>query len=200
MNDDWRIKIDVAEEHADTFLERLGLDLGSEARELAKELEGRRLAVSRDDERIYVYTGSRSEAEQARSIVEAELRENDIGASVSQVEHWLADEERWDDELAEEFEPERDLLDRGHAPWEVRVDAGSAEAAVELAARLRGEGHGVLQRNRYVLVGATSEDEARELAARLHGDVEAAGELVYEVLPQNPFAVFGGLGGSGTPI
>ena len=29
---------------------------------------------------------------------------------------------------------------------------------------------------------------------RVHGQVEPGGELVYEVQPQNPFAVFGGLG------
>ena len=42
MNDDWRIRIDLEEEHAESLLERLGLDLGSEARELAKDLEGDR--------------------------------------------------------------------------------------------------------------------------------------------------------------
>jgi len=47
---------------------------------------------------------------------------------------------------------------------------------------------------------ATSEQEARQLAERLHGEVEAGGELVYEAAPQNPFAIFGGLGGSGTPL
>jgi predicted ATPase len=42
--------------------------------------------------------------------------------------------------------------------------------------------------------GALSE-QAVELARRVHGKVEPGGELVYEVQPQNPFAVFGGLGG-----
>ena len=55
-------------------------------------------------------------------------------------------------------------------------------------------------RYRYVLVGADSEEAARELAKKLHGEVEASGELVYETLPQNPFVIFGGLGGSGTPL
>ena len=52
MNDDWRIRVDLEEEHAEGLLERLGLDLGSEARKLAEELEGRRLVVSRDDETL----------------------------------------------------------------------------------------------------------------------------------------------------
>ena len=200
MRDDWRIRIDVAEEHADGLLERLGLDLGSEARKLAEELKGRRLAVSRDDETIFVYAGSRNEAETARSIIEAELRDDDAEARIGQIEHWLADEDRWDDEPPEEFEPEHEVLEQGHAPWEVRVEAGSPHEAEELARRLTGEGYGVLRRHTYVLVGASSEEEAHDLAKRLHGEAEASGELVYEALPQNPFAVFGGLGGTGTPI
>jgi hypothetical protein len=200
VTDDWRIRIDVQEEHAEGLLERLGLDLGSEARKLAEELEGRRLAVSRDDETIFVYAGSRAEAETARTIVEAELREEPAAARVGRIEHWLADEDRWDDEPPEEFEPEQDVLEHGHAPWEVRIEADSPHEAEELARRLEEEGYGVLRRHTYVLVGASSEDDAHELAKRLHGEAEASGELVYETLPQNPFAIFGGLGGSGTPI
>lgn len=200
MSDDWRIRIDVEEEHAEGLLERLGLDLGSEARELADDLKGRRLAVSRDDETIFVYAGSQAEAETARSIVEAELREVGAAARIGLIEHWLADEDRWDDEPPQEFEPEQEVLEHGHAPWEVRVESGSPDEAEELARRLKDEGYGVLRRHTYVLVGASSEEEARDLAKRLHGEAEASGELVYETLPQNPFAIFGGLGGSGTPI
>ena len=43
------------EEHAQGLLARLGAELGSEARELARELEERRLAVSRDGEKVFVY-------------------------------------------------------------------------------------------------------------------------------------------------
>jgi hypothetical protein len=200
MSDDWRITVEVAEEHAPALLDRLGLDLGSEARELAQELEGRRLAVSRDGETIFVYAGSWAEAERARGIVEAELRDGDIEASVSRLEHWLAGEERWDDEPAEEYEPEQEVLDRGEWPWEVRVEAATPDAADELARQLVEDGCSVIRQNRYVIVGAASEDEARELALPLHGQVEGSPELIYAVLPQNPFAVFGGLGGTGTPI
>ncbi len=200
MRDDWRIRIDVAEEHAEGLLDRLGLDLGSEARELAEELKGRRLAVSRDDDTIFVYAGSRAEAETARSIVDAELREAGAEAGIGAIEHWLAEEDRWDDEPPEEFEPEQEVLEHGHAPWEVRIEASSPHDAEELARRLQDEGYGVLRRHTYVLVGASSEEEAHDLAKRLHGEAEASGELVYETLPQNPFAVFGGLGGTGTPI
>lgn len=199
MADDWRIRIDVAEE-PEHFLERLGLDLSSEARELAKELEGRRLVVSRDDDTIFVYAGTQQEAERARAVIEAELRETGADANVGPAERWLPGEDRWSGEPAEEFEAEETVLEHGYAPWEVRIDTASQDEADRLAARLEGEGRSVVRRHRYVLVGADTEEEAETLAQQLHGEAEASGALVYETLPQNPFVVFGGLGGSGTPL
>src|ERR1700694_538467 len=96
--DDWRIRIELEGERAGGFLERLGLDLGSRARELAKELEEDRLPVSRDGETIFVYASSHSQAERARAGGEAELEEGAIKPLVVRVEHWLTGEERWDDE------------------------------------------------------------------------------------------------------
>jgi hypothetical protein len=201
MNDDWRIRIEVPEEeHAETLLGRLGLDLGSdEAKRLAQELEGRRLAVSRDGNELFVYAPSAAGAEQARQIVEAELADEGIEARASQIEHWLHDEERWSNEPRQETWEEEELQ-RGYAPWEVRVEHQSHEDASRQADELEREGHHVVRRFRYLIVAAASEEEARALARRLHGEVEPGGELVWEVAPQNPFAVFGGLGGSGTPL
>lgn len=200
MNDDWRIRIELEEEHAEGLLERLGLDLGSEARNLADELQGRRLVVSRDGETLFVYAGSRAEAERAHSVIEAQLREDGAEARVGRIEHWLADEDRWDDEPPQEFDAEQEVRDEGLSPWEVRVEASSPQEAQALGNKLEAEGHGVVRRHTYILVGASTEEEARELAKRLHGQAEASGELVYETLPQNPFVIFGGLGGSGTPL
>jgi hypothetical protein len=200
VKDDWRIRIELEGEHVEGLLDRLGVELSSEARELAKELEGRRLAVSRDGETIFVYAGSQAEAEQARAVVEAELREAGAEARVSQVERWLGDEGRWNDEPPRETELEQEAREHGYAPWEVRVETRTPEEAERLAATLEAEGRGVVRRHAYLLVGAASEDEARELAQRLHGEVEAGGELVYEAASQNPFVVFGGMGGSGTPL
>ncbi len=200
MNDDWRIRVDLEEGRAESTLERLGLDLSFEARKLAEDLEGRRLVVSRDDETLFVYAGSRAEAEQARDIIDAELRETGAEGRVGSIEHWLAEEDRWDDEAPQEFKAEQEVLKEGLSPWEVRLEADTPEAAETLAAKLATDGYSVVRRYRYVLVGADSEEAARELAKKLHGEVEASGELVYETLPQNPFVIFGGLGGSGTPL
>jgi len=195
MNDDWRIRIELGEAvHADTLLGRLGLDLGSdEAQRLAKELQGHRLAVSNDEDTVFVYVDSAAQADQARKIVEAELEDEGIEAEVI-TERWLPDDERWSGEPTQETW-EQEVIDQGHAPWEVRVELPSHEEADELADELQREGFDVLRRWRYLIIGAGSEEEARALARRVHGDAEPGGEVVWEVAPQNPFAVFGGLGG-----
>jgi hypothetical protein len=196
--DDYRIRVELPEEeNASGLLSRLGL--GSWADELAHELEGRRLAVSEDENELFVYAASPAEAERARAIVEAVVAEEGIDARIRPVEHWLHGEERWDDEPREPT-PEEELLQEGVAPWEVRIDCQSHREAEELAERLEAEGYGVVQRWKYLIVGATTREEAEALAARLHGEVEFSSAYVWETVPQNPFVIFGGLGGSGTPL
>jgi hypothetical protein len=196
--DDYRIRVELPEEeHATGLLSRLGL--GSGADELAQELEGRRLVVSHDDGELFVYASSAAEVERARAIVESEVRAEGVEATVGPVEHWLHDEERWDDE-PRELSPEEELLEEGIAPWEVRVECESHNDAAALADRLEGEGYGVVRRFRYLIVGAATNEEADELAAQLNGEVEPSSAYVWENVPQNPFVVFGGLGGSGTPL
>jgi hypothetical protein len=195
MTDDWRIRIELPEEgQAESLLGRLGLDLGTdEAKRLAQELEGQRLAVSRDGNELFVYASTPAEAERARGIVEAELAEEGIEARTSAVERWLHDEERWTGEPPQETWEEEEL-EHGYAPWEVRVERETHTEARELADELEGDGYDVVRRWRYLIVGTASEEEARELAQRVHGEAEPGGQVVWEVMPQNPFAVFGGLG------
>jgi hypothetical protein len=193
-NDDWRIRIEVEEEeHATGLLDRLTGNLGSEARELAANLSARKLAVSRDDDIVFVYAATRADAERAHAIVEAELREHGIEARTSAVEHWLDEEDRWDDEPPGETWEEEEL-ERGFAPWEVRVECPSRDEAGALAKQLEAEGYRPERRFHYLIVGTASREDADTLAARLHGEVEAGGEVVYEVEPANPFAIFGGMG------
>ena len=198
MSDDWRIRIEVPEEeHAETILGRLGIDLGSDdAKRLAEELEGRRLAVSRDGNELFVYASSAAAAESAKAIVEAELADEGIEARTSKVEHWLPEEERWTGEPPGETWEEEEV-DRGYAPWEVRVERETHAEASKLADELEREGYDVVRRWRYLIVGTASEEEARELARRLHGETELGGEVVWEEgMPRGPFAIFRGVGGS----
>jgi hypothetical protein len=190
-SDDWRLRIELAHEHKGGLLGRLGLR-ESEAEELAEELRDLKLAVTEEDGTLHVYAGSSLELERARTALEHELEELGAHADSITTEHWLADEERWD---GAEPEPdyEEELVSEGFAPWEVRIPAKDHKAAVELADRLEAEGYGVVRRWSFVIAGCADEEQARALAKRLHGEVEAGGEMVYESLPGNPFAFFGGL-------
>ena len=193
-DDDWRITIELEEEeHATGLLEQLGGDLGAESQELARDLKSRRLAVSRDDDTVFVYAATRPEAEKAHAIVEAELRERGIEARTSRIEHWLDEEERWDDEPPSETW-EQEELDRGYAPWEVRVECPDHKTARELADQLETEGYNPERRFHYLIVGTASREDADALAARLDGEVEVGGEVVLEETPASSFAIFGGMG------
>jgi hypothetical protein len=195
-HDDWRIRIELPPQ---TRIFDVPVDLSDEARGLARRLEGRRLAVSRDGDTLFVYAPSRLEAERAHAVIESVLRDQQIEAREGAVERWLPGEERWSDETPGPT-IEEELLERGYAPWEVRVALPTREAAHALAERLEAEGRDVARRFRYLVIGAQSRDDAKELAARVGGEVEPGGELVWEVTPHNPLAWFGGLGGTGTPL
>jgi len=191
--DDWRVRIELPdEEGARGLLERLHL-ARRDAEELADELREHRLAVSRDDDTVFVYAASGMQAEQATRIIEQELADEGLEPTRLVTERWLHAEERWDDEQVGLY-PDDELLSRGYAPWEVRVECESLADANELADQLRSEGYGVSHTFTYVIAGTATREAAVELARRVHGEVEPGGELVYEVRPQNPFAVFGGLG------
>jgi hypothetical protein len=185
MKDDFRLRIDLPD--VGGFLERL---LDADARELAEKLRAHRLVVTRDGDTVFVYAADRRQIEHAADVVHEEL--GDEGRVT--LEHWLADEERWDDEPAHPS-AEEELLARGYAPWEVRVECPSREEADELARKLHEEGYSVTRTFRYVVAGTDSRAQAGELARRVHGEVEPGGELVYEVEPRNPFAFVGGLFG-----
>ncbi|HMI29527.1 MAG TPA: hypothetical protein VK490_07435 [Gaiellaceae bacterium] len=191
--DDWRIRIELPdEEGASGLLDRLGLTR-NDAEELADELREHRLAVSRDGDTVFVYAATGMQAEQASRIVDQELEEAGLAPLRFVTERWLRDEDRWDDE-PDGPDAEEELLERGYAPWEVRVEAQSLSEAHDLAEQLRSEGFDVSRTFTYLIVGTADRKQAVELAHRIHGHVEPGGELVYEVQPQNPFAVFGGLG------
>ena len=192
--DDWRIRIELPDEAgAQDLLGRLGLR-ETDAEELADDLREQRLAVSQDGDTVFVYAASAMQAEQAARIIESELDDQGLTPSRFVTERWLEDEERWNDD-PDQPDIEEELLQRGYAPWEVRVEAESLREAHDLAEQLRSEGYDVSRTFTYVIAGARSREEAVELARRIHGEVEPGGELVYEVQPQNPFAVFGGLAG-----
>jgi hypothetical protein len=185
-NDDWRLRIELGEGRSYPLLERLGL-VHDEADELAKELANSKLAVSHDSDTVFVYAPSAAELGKAKTIVERELDEMNATAEALITEHWLAAEERWDDQPPGDYDEQ--IVREGYAPWEVRVNAADHAAAEKLADQLEAEGYGVVRRWSYVIAGCATEADAKALAERLHGEVEPGSELVWEALKGHPFVV-----------
>ncbi|HEY2220385.1 MAG TPA: hypothetical protein VGH35_13665 [Gaiellaceae bacterium] len=196
--DDWRLRIELGTEGAHGLLGRLGV-VDTDADDLARDLRDERLAVTRDEDTVFVYAASQTQLDRATPAIEAHLAHLGLEPELVRQEHWLEPEERWDDEPPAES-VEEETIEHGYAPWEVRIPCRSHAEAKELAVRLEADGYGVVRRWSYVIAGTATREEAEELARSLHGEVEPGGELVWEAAPQNPFAVFGGLGGAGTPI
>jgi len=215
MNDDWRLQIDIeGEDNGASLGERL------DAAELEHELSEAfhdRLIVSVDGPRVFVYAGTRAQAEQARDLI---TKLAGVHGWTVQVEltHWHPEAEKWEApdlplpegdaarvaEHAELIAAERRQLEETGAPeFEVRVDLPSHRDATHFAELLRAEGLPAVRRWKYLVVGAADEDAAKALAQRLEAEapagskvtVEGSGQVAYAERPANPFAVFGGLGG-----
>jgi len=180
--------------------------------QLQDELGGR-VAVSRDGEIVFCYADTRRAADAAARVVRDVLEEQRLAAE-PRLDRWHPIEERWEDaqvplpDSEVERRAERERLDEadeaaslatGIAQWEVRIEVGSPTEAEELAEALERDGRSVVRRARFLLVGANDQDDADELARTLEGrgtvHVEPSTGVAWQLLPRNPFAVFGGLGG-----
>ncbi len=215
MAEDWRITVDFDDEGDGTQLVEWLSARRFESEE--RDRLGGRVAVSRDGPRVFLYADTEELARDADGIVRSLLSSEGRQARIA-LERWHPVEQDWKDagiplprtdaEVRAEHERQQareaaESLASGHAEWEVRVSLPSREATDELADRLEAEGVPVTRRSTFLLVGAVNEDEATALAERLRAEapeganveVEPGGAMVWEVSPQNPFAVFGGLGG-----
>ncbi len=215
MNDDWRLQVDPQDpSHAQAVTERL------QARELEHDLSNAfhdRVIVSRDDKRIFLYAGSREQAESARELLRSLAQQHGWELDL-ELKHWHPTAEDWEDpdvplpaddatKLAEHeamiAAERKQVEDTGHPEFEVRIDLPSRHEAVELAQRLRNEGLLPVHRWRYVLLGATDEDNAKALAKQIEDEAppgskvsaEGTWKAAYDERPPNPFAFLGGLAG-----
>jgi hypothetical protein len=178
--DDWRVRVELHSEATRGAFSRLfGRDLSPEGEELAQALAGRHLAVSGQGGSLFVYADTRGQADAAHALIQSELRHHGLEAQESAVEHWLADEERWDNEQSSETW-EEEALEHGYAPWEVRVTCDSRGRAAELAESLEAEGYEPVRRWRHLIVGTATREEADALARRLDGEVAAGGAVVWD--------------------
>ena len=215
MNDDWRLQVDFHEEkHVRRLLERL------DAQELEHDLSDAfhdRVIVSRDGDHVFLYAGTREQAESAGNSSTGWPAEHGWNVD-AELTHWHPTAEEWEDpdlplpdgDAAKATEhaaliatERRETEERGHPEYEVRIDLPSHHDAVRFEEQLRGESLPAVRRGKHLLVGATDEDQAKALAERIEAeapadnDVKAEGtwQTAYAERPPNPFAIFGGLGG-----
>jgi hypothetical protein len=214
MNDDWRVQVTCPTTATAANLSEL-LRKGDFQHSL-QDAAGERVVVSVDGPELFLYAGSRAQAERATDAVKALIASSGVSVR-SELRRWHPVSEEWIDadlplpegdqavsaehtELIAQEDQEQSHLN--YAEWEVRVSTGSHRETLDLSDTLRGEGLPCLRRWRYLLVGAPDEDAAQALAERIRAlapagsevEVEASAKVVEAEMPGNPFAVFGGLG------
>lgn len=221
MSDDWRLRVALANDDEARELAG-GLAKFRSEHELRSSF-GDRVAVSRDGPEVFCYADTREQAEAAERAIGALAGEHHWQLS-TELRRWHAAAEEWEDpdqplagtdaqragEHAELIEHEREeSASQGFPDFEVRVRCRHRHDAEQLAERLRREGIPNAHRWHFVVVGATDEDSANALAQRIRDEAPAGTEVVAEASVQeigaeapeistpynNPFAVFGGLGG-----
>jgi hypothetical protein len=213
--EDWRVTVDVGDASSARGLVR---ELhATEVEAEAQRALGTRLAVSADHGHVFLYADTEAAARLGAETVRQILEQLDLAGWYT-LERWHPEAEAWegaevplpstDAEREEEHERlrARDIVDSestGIAEWEVRVELGSHGDAHAFADRLESEGYRVVRRWTYVLVGVDDEETATALADQLRAEAPAGATvevapgsgLVWQVVPGNPFAVFGGLAG-----
>jgi hypothetical protein len=215
VNDDWRLQVNIEQEgHAEALLGHL--DAGELEHDLSDAFHDR-IVVSREGPNVFLYAGTREQAEQAREHV-LEFAQQHGWTLEMELLHWHPTAEEWEDpdkplpadDAARLVEHEaliaterREVEKSGRPEYEVRVDLPSRHEAVEFARRLKAEGLPVVHRWRFLLIGVTDEDSAKVLAERLRNEaplnstvkVEGTWRAAYAERRPNPYAVLGGLGG-----
>ncbi len=215
MNDDWRVQV-ICPTTATAVA--LSEELRSGKTEHALEsTAGDRVIVSVESHELFLYAGTRDQAERAMDAVKALAATAKLSVD-AQLKRWHPVAEEWVDpdqplpdtpaataaEHEDAVEREREESAEMHASeYEVRVHTHSHHDTVALSESLKAEGIPSLRRWRYLLVGAPDEDAAKTLAERISAlapqgstvEVEATLREVEAETPPNPFAVFGGLGG-----
>jgi hypothetical protein len=201
---DWRVTVTLRDaSHADRVLESM------REHEVADDVRhrlGGRVAVSTDGPRIFLYAGSENAAGEANRVVRDIAAQHGLPAEFS-LDRWHPIEEEWEsadaampqtgEQRAAEHErleddETRESLHTGHALWEVRVELASHHAAVELAGRLKAEGHPVIRRWTLLVLGANDSDDAETLAQAVRREAPADAKVeTQEMGPLVPFARIG---------
>jgi hypothetical protein len=215
VNDDWRVRVTLpGTNDARLLVHHVGL--GELDPNVVTSLHDR-VVVSQDDNELFLYAGTREDAEAAEQEVRTTAQANGLEPEF-ELTHWHPGSEEWEDpdkplpatdadraaEHAEMIAREREQeKEQGFPDYEVRIECASHGDAAGLAAKLREQGIPSVQRSKYLLVGALDEDSANDLANRIR-DIAPEGSTVTvegtvasaeHTEPLNRFAIFRGIFG-----
>ncbi len=209
-SNDWRVTVRL-HDAAEAAHALAGLSGHRVEREVHARLGGR-VMVGAEAGVLYLYAHSQDAAATAQQTVSDLLGAKGLRADFV-VERWHPVEEAWraaDVALprsAAEIDAERERLDAeetqeslaaGHALFEVRVQLPKHRDAVDLTARLAGEGYSVVRRWRFLVVGANNADQAAEFAAKIRQETPQGAVIsTEEVGPLLPFTAIDAAAGAG---
>ena len=174
-NDEWRVEIDLDDEgHGYTLGERLRAhDLDDEARKRV----GRRVIVTRDGPKLFLYAAAEEAAQEAERVVRELLEDERLTASIRIT--------RWDPVAEEWAAPDAPGPPREHPyEWEVHVDLPGRNEARQLEERLNAEGLPAHRLWRWVTVDARTSDDANDIADGLREELPEGTEIRVEPNPE----------------
>jgi hypothetical protein len=191
-SNDWRVTISLpGPAHAERARQSLS---EREVEEDVRRRLGRSVAVGADDSQIFLYAGTEVAAREAEQVAREVLAPLGIEAEFA-VHRWHPVEEEWEDPAVAlpRTEAERDAehqrledaetaesLATGTAEWQARVELPSHRDAVALARKLQSEGHTVLRRWKFLIVGAADEDDAQQIAEHIRQEAPSGATVVAE--------------------
>jgi hypothetical protein len=185
-DEDWRVEVELDdEEHGYSLGERLrALDLDDEAR---KRL-GSEVIVTRDGSRLFLYTLTHEEAQEAARVVEELTAAETLTAQIHTT-RWHPVEEDWKDaSLPLPRTPSEEALERqtleererqevaagGDYDWQVHVRARDRGEATALEQRLLEQTLPARRRWRFVTIGALTEEQAEKIASTVRDGLPEA--------------------------
>ena len=148
MADDWRVSLDFGDERSASEHEEK-LAATAVAEDVARKL-GRRVAVSRDGSKLFLYADDEDAARTAYHVVRSDIAGDKLPAAV-ELSRWHDEAEDWEPadrplpQTEEEHRAEhaslmeredQETAERGYSEWEVRLDLPSRQTAHELSERL----------------------------------------------------------------
>lgn len=192
-NEDWRVEINLDDEqHGYDIVEMLSSqDLDEDARRRL----GKRVYVSRNGQKLFLYAGSEEQARAAEAIVRELATADDLTADFLGVTRWHPVEQEWkdasiplprtDDEVREERKrreaAERRELEQDESyDWLVKINLPSADGGERIAETLEAAGHPVHRIWRWVTVEVLTEEIGNELISSLQDELPEDAEIWLE--------------------